>query len=121
MIDFKDLEESVSFQTVKEISSTRPNKPILRGIKIEHKPSEIDQGYYIRAEATVYLPMERPKYNFKIEYITSGGLYGLPLSMEEEEAKAIAKEEINELINYLKMFNVLFIGKLYQKYIGGDN
>lgn len=66
----------------------------------------------ITAVATIYLPfeVEPGKVNYKIETITSGGLWGIEDDSGEDYLKEIEAAEIDDLKTWLNMLNVSFTG-----------
>lgn len=59
----------------------------------------------IRTKATIYLPDGDG--SFKVETISSGGLWGVESDSDVSYLESIAKEERDTLMRYLKMLNVV--------------
>lgn len=65
----------------------------------------------IKAVAIVYIPFEvftgkGKEINYKIQEIDSGGLWGIETDSDEEYIQEIEQQQIEELKDYLQVFNV---------------
>lgn len=65
----------------------------------------------ISAKATIYLPFicytgKGKEINYKIQTISSGGLWGIESDSDKSYIKETAEQQLDELKRYLKMLNV---------------
>lgn len=60
----------------------------------------------ISAKATVLIPTETVPPSWKIQEITSGGLWGIESDSDEEYLKQVEDEQVAELRRYLQILNV---------------
>ena len=76
----------------------------------EHRLQEYYEGKWhmlgISAEATVLIPAGSEPPTYKIQKITSGGLWGIESDSNEEYLKQVEKEQVDELRGYLRILNV---------------
>lgn len=100
----------------KKVYEGEEAEEILKWIKQDHHRLETYGNIWhmvgIRASATIYLPFEvitnkGKEINFKIEEITSGGLWGIESDSNQEYKNEIGKNEIDSLKRNLEMLNVV--------------
>lgn len=109
------MTKEASFQEILEWSEKFNHKrAVLSEVNIKHIPDNMEEENTIgiKAVATINFPFEiatskGKEINFKIETISSGGLWGIDANSSKEDLKEIEQEQREELLNYLNMLNVV--------------
>jgi len=100
----------------KEITDIHPDYSFLEQDCYNDRLEQFENGDFyfisISAEATIHIPFEMVNYKgeketgYKIETISSGGLWGIESDSSSEYLESIYEEEKESLIGYLKTPNV---------------
>lgn len=119
MLESKNIFE-ISFSEMKEINNKyNSKKAILRKIEIEHVADELNYGCVgIIAKAEINIPYKVYGYNkekagfekqtnYKIQTISSSGLWGIDIDSDERYIKEVERKQVNELMDYLNILNVV--------------
>lgn len=125
MLNTKEVFKT-DFNNIKEVNNKyNSEKAILRSITIEHIEDDLNcEEMGIVAKAEINIPFiiygyskENERFekqtNYKIQAISSGGLWGISENSDNEDLEEIEQEQISELMNYLKILNVAT--DLYEK------
>ncbi len=79
------------------------NKPTIRSIKVKHPIDDLMSDFGIFAEAEV--AYEIGNGNYRVEWLTSDGLWGIE-SDDPDYIKEVEQEEINNLKDHLAHFGI---------------
>lgn len=124
-INKKVLLES-DFQEVKEVSKGYDSqRAVLSKVYIEYEPDTLtgEEGTVgVIAKGVIHIPFSAPGYNmdrgefeeqthYKLETISSGGLWGVDEGIrdyeDDEYFEGVEREELHELLGYLRVLNVV--------------
>lgn len=118
MLESKNVFD-INFNDIRKVNDKyNSKKAILKKLTIEHVTDQFEYDRMgVVAKAEINIPFKVSGYNkdkakfeeqttYKIQTISSGGLWGVSVEEEQEYLEEIEQEQIYDLLDHLKVLNV---------------